>query len=134
MQPRRLCGGRVRPPPLPPGGCPERCHSTGGSMSGDGFPGAEWIPAHPQRYRTMTSRTIDAIVLHCTDGKAVDARQTARNAFGSPPEVDGGGHKHSQSAHYIVGRDGAVVQCVRHKDIAWHANAESLTTIGIEHN
>ena len=52
----------------------------------------------------------------------------------APPEVDPNGTKHSQSAHYIIGRDGTVVQCVRHKDIAWHANTESLTTIGIEHN
>ena len=102
-------------------------------MPGDGFRGVEWIPAHPKRFREMKSRTIDAIVLHCTDGGAVDARQTARNAFASPPEIVDG-KVHSQSAHYIVGRDGTVVQCVRHKDIAWHANTESLSTIGIEHN
>ena len=102
-------------------------------MSGDGFPGVEWIPANPRRFREMNSRTIDAIVLHCTDGGAVDARQTARNVFASPPEIVNG-KVHSQSAHYIIGRDGIVVQCVRHKDIAWHANAESLSTIGIEHN
>jgi hypothetical protein len=55
-------------------------------MSGDGFPGVEWIPAHTDRYAVMRSRKIDAIVLHITDGKAVDARQTARNVFASPKE------------------------------------------------
>lgn len=104
-------------------------------MAGNGFPGVEWIPAHKKRYMEKASRKIDAIVLHCTDGKAVDARQTARNVFGSPPEWDARlGQFLSQSAHYIVGRDGTVVQCVLHKDIAWHANEESVSTIGIEHN
>jgi|HubBroStandDraft_6_1064221.scaffolds.fasta_scaffold358684_2 N-acetyl-anhydromuramyl-L-alanine amidase AmpD len=104
-------------------------------MAGNGFPGAVWIPAHPDRYTVKTSRQIDAIVLHATDGSAVDARVTAKNVFGSPKEWDAShGVWHQQSAHYIVGRDGTVVQCVLHKDIAWHANTESLTTIGIEHN
>jgi len=39
-----------------------------------------------------------------------------------------------QAAHYIVGRDGTVVQCVRHKDIAYHAGPANEWTIGIEHN
>jgi N-acetyl-anhydromuramyl-L-alanine amidase AmpD len=104
-------------------------------MAGNGFPGAEWIPAHPDRFTVKPSRLIDAIVLHATDGKAVDARVTARNVFGSSKEWDArSGTWRQQSAHYIVGRDGTVVQCVLHKDIAWHANTESLTTIGIEHN
>jgi N-acetyl-anhydromuramyl-L-alanine amidase AmpD len=102
-------------------------------MSGDGFPDVEWIPAHPTRFKVMEKRKIDAIVLHCTDGGAVDARVTARNLFASAPEIVHG-KPEFQSAHYIVGRDGTVVQCVRHKDIAWHANIESLSTIGIEHN
>ena len=37
------------------------------------------------------------------------------------------------SAHYIVGRDGQVVQMVRHRDIAWHATSANSTSIGIEH-
>jgi len=103
-------------------------------MAGDGFPGVEWIPAHTDRYAVQHSRKIDAIVLHITDGKAVDARQTARNVFASPKELGPDGKFRQQSSHYIVGRDGTVVQCVRHKDIAYHVNAENATTIGIEHN
>jgi N-acetyl-anhydromuramyl-L-alanine amidase AmpD len=102
-------------------------------MAGDGFPGVEWIPAHPKRFTAMSSRTIDAIVLHCTDGGTADARQTARNLIAQPPEVVDG-KVYAQSAHYVVGRDGTVVQCVRHKDIAHHVNSENPTTIGIEHN
>lgn len=103
-------------------------------MSGDGFPDVIWIPAHAQRHQVKASRTIDAIVLHCTDGSAVDAKQTARNVFGSAPEIGADGKPKSQSAHYIVGRDGTIVQCVLHKDVAFHANLENATTIGVEHN
>ena len=104
-------------------------------MAGDGYPGGViWIPAHTDRYTVMTDRQIDAIVLHITDGKAVDAQQTARNVFASPKYLGPNGKWQQQSAHYIVGRDGIIVQCVRHKDIAYHANTENSYTIGIEHN
>jgi hypothetical protein len=101
-------------------------------MAGDGFPGVEWIPAHTDRYAVKHSRKIDAIVLHITDGKALDARQTARNVFASPKELGADGKFRQQSSHYIIGRDGTVVQCVRHKDIAYYVNAEDATTIGID--
>ena len=103
-------------------------------MAGDGFPDVIWIPAHPDRYAVYGSRQIDAIVLHITDGKAVDARQTARNVFAQPKELGPDGKWRQQSAHYIVGRDGTVVQCVLHKNVAYHVNSENSYTIGIEHN
>jgi N-acetyl-anhydromuramyl-L-alanine amidase AmpD len=105
-----------------------------GVMAGDGFPDVVWIPAHADRHAVRRSRQIDAVVLHVTDGKAVDARQTARNVFGSPKQLGADGKWRAQSAHYVVGRDGTVVQCVLHKDIAFHANKENSYTIGIEHN
>jgi len=40
----------------------------------------------------------------------------------------------AQAAHFIVGRDGTVVQCMRHQDIAHHAEPANAWTIGIEHN
>lgn len=103
-------------------------------MSGDGFPDVVWIPAHTDRYAVKTFRQIDAVVLHITDGGAVDARQTARNVFAQPKQLGADGKWRQQSSHYIVGRDGTVVQCVRHKDVAFHANTENSYTIGIEHN
>jgi hypothetical protein len=104
-------------------------------MAGDGFPDVEWIPAHPDRFAVKPSRIIDEIVLHCTDGRAVDARVTARNVFGQPKQWNARANRFdAQSAHYIVGRDGTVVQCVLHKDVAYHANQASANTIGIEHN
>ena len=104
------------------------------SMAGDGFPDVIWIPAHSDRHKVKSSRQIDAVALHVTDGKAVDAQQTARNVFAQPKQLGAHGKWQVQSAHYIVGRDGTVVQCVRHKDIAFHANEENSYTIGIEHN
>jgi N-acetyl-anhydromuramyl-L-alanine amidase AmpD len=102
-------------------------------MSGDGFPGALWIPAHKDRFRVQASRTVEEIVLHITAGGTDKAEVTARNAFGIPKYIQNGVWK-SQAAHYVIGRDGTVVQCVLHKDIAHHAGPANEWTIGIEHN
>lgn len=53
----------------------------------------------------------DVIVLHYTAGRN-DARTVAR-MFAT--------HSRSASAHYVVGRDGAIVQCVDLDDTSWHA-------------
>jgi N-acetyl-anhydromuramyl-L-alanine amidase AmpD len=102
-------------------------------MSGNGFPGALWIPAHSDRYTVRASRVIEEIVLHITEGGTDKAEVTAHNAFGGPKYLQNGKWM-VQAAHYIVGRDGTVVQCVRHKDIAHHAGPANEWTIGIEHN
>src|SRR5690606_15444144 len=99
----------------------------------DGFPGAVWIPAHSDRFTVRNTRVIEEIVLHITEGGTDKAEVTARNAFGGPKYLFNGVWK-AQAAHYVVGRDGAIVQCVRHKDIAHHAGAANGWTIGIEHN
>jgi N-acetyl-anhydromuramyl-L-alanine amidase AmpD len=102
-------------------------------MSTDGFPGAIWIAAHADRYARRDTRIIEEIVLHITEGGTDKAEVTARNAFGIPKYLQNGKWK-QQAAHYIIGRDGTVVQCVRHKDIAFHAGPANDWTIGIEHN
>ena len=102
-------------------------------MSTDGFPGAIWIPAHADRYARRDSRVIEELVLHITEGGTDKAEITAHNAFGGPKYLQGGKWM-QQAAHYIVGRDGTVVQCVRHKDVAYHAGPANDWTIGIEHN
>jgi hypothetical protein len=80
-------------------------------MPGNGFRGVEWIPAHTKRYLEQKSRKIDAIVLHCTDGKAVDAGRRQGTSSAHPPEWDARlGQYRAQSAHYIVGRDGSSKQ------------------------
>jgi N-acetyl-anhydromuramyl-L-alanine amidase AmpD len=102
--------------------------------SGDGFPDAKWIPAHKDRFTVPTTpRTIEEIVLHITEGGTGKAEITAKNAFGIAKYMQNG-HWMAQASHYIVGRDGTIVQCVRHKDIAHHASGANPWTIGIEHN
>jgi len=68
--------------------------------------------------------TIDHIVIHYT---------TSRNIEGTISWFKNGLPR--TSAHYIVGRDGALVQMVDDSDRAWHAGSSSMNahSIGIEH-
>lgn len=68
------------------------------------------IPS-PHHYRGRDDHEVDLLVVHYTAGIG-DAQSTAR-LFADP--------KRKASAHYVVGRDGEVVQCVKLTDAAWHA-------------
>ena len=70
-----------------------------------------------------TAKTIDAIVIHDTEGRFIGSLRTLQN-----PRVDG-------SAHFVVSRDGQIVQLVPVGDVAWHSgnNWWNLHSIGIEH-
>jgi N-acetyl-anhydromuramyl-L-alanine amidase AmpD len=68
-------------------------------------------------------RTVDRIVIHVAEGRFWGTVRWLRN------------RRSHGSSHFVVGRDGRVVQLVSTSDIAWHAgnwrvNARSL---GIEH-
>ncbi|WP_338899666.1 N-acetylmuramoyl-L-alanine amidase [Streptomyces sp. TG1A-60] len=88
---------------------------------------ARWEPASQANYTAAdgpTGRTIDLVIIHVT-------QTTYKNTlpvFWNPAK--------QVSAHYVLrSADGRVTQCVRERDIAWHAgdwdyNARS---IGIEH-
>ncbi|GHH88740.1 amidase [Streptomyces capitiformicae] len=88
---------------------------------------AGWEPASPASYTAAerpTSHSVDLVIIHVT-------QTTYRNTlpvFWNPAK--------QVSAHYVLrSADGRVTQCVRERDIAWHAgnwdyNARS---IGIEH-
>jgi N-acetyl-anhydromuramyl-L-alanine amidase AmpD len=94
----------------------------------DGFPGAIWIPAHTDRFVRKDSRVIEEIVLHVTEGIADKAEVTARNAFGVPKYLPN--RRRTTSS----GRNGTVVQCVHHKDMANYAGTANEWTIDVEHN
>lgn len=100
------------------------------------YPQASWIPAAPGNYRTprppRSSNDIDLVVIHITDGGARLAEQTAR-WFANPNQHNLRGEEIHVSAHYVVGRQGEVVQCVRHEDIAHHAGRANPRSVGIEH-
>lgn len=91
------------------------------------YPGASFFaPAASSNFRRWTSsspRSVSTIVIHITDGRE---KITGPIGHFQKPGLQA-------SAHYIVGRDGQVVQMVRHRDIAWHATTANSTSIGIEH-
>lgn len=66
-------------------------------------------------------RSIDRIVVHSTEGRFRGSLRALR--------------KGGSSAHYLVARDGRIVQLVSTSDIAWHAGnwRMNVRSIGIEH-
>lgn len=68
-------------------------------------------------------RTVRTIVLHYTAGMNIDS---AVGWFSIPYS--------RVSAHYIIGREGQVVQMVHEEDVAWHAGVWKVNvgSIGIE--
>jgi N-acetyl-anhydromuramyl-L-alanine amidase AmpD len=79
--------------------------------------------ASPNRTRT-DGRAIDVVVVHTME--AAERRDTAEAVarWFARPET-------KVSAHYCVDAD-SVVQCVRERDIAWHARGGNEHSIGIE--
>ncbi|MFF2652912.1 N-acetylmuramoyl-L-alanine amidase [Streptomyces sp. NPDC058045] len=91
------------------------------------YPPAEWVPASPSNYTKSTrpnQYAIDHVVIHVTQ----ETYQDALAIFQNPAK--------QVSAHYLVrSKDGHIAQCVRDKDVAWHAGNWDYNTrsIGIEH-
>ncbi|WP_420037357.1 N-acetylmuramoyl-L-alanine amidase [Streptomyces sp. cg28] len=91
------------------------------------YPAAQSVPASTSNY-TASSRPssypIDYVIIHVTQETWTDALAIFKN---SAKQV---------SAHYVVrSADGHIAQCVREKNIAWHAGNWDYNTrsIGIEH-
>lgn len=91
------------------------------------YPSALWAPASTANY-TASSRPssypIELVVIHVTQETFADTI----SLFADP--------SHAAASHYVVrSADGAVDQCVREHDIAWHAGNWDYNTrsIGIEH-
>jgi N-acetyl-anhydromuramyl-L-alanine amidase AmpD len=108
---------------------------TGGMWAGQGTaaaagvdrPSATWAPASTANY-TASDRPItypvNLVVIHVTQETFADTI----TLFQDPA--------HAACAHYVVrSADGAIDQCVREHDIAWHAGNWDYNTrsIGIEH-
>ncbi len=90
-------------------------------------PALTWVRgdgSYTKASRTSASHVIDTIVIHATDGGSL---------LGNVWWLSGG-HSHA-SAHYVVSRDGSIVQLVHTSDIAWHAGNKKVNrhSIGIEH-
>ncbi|MFZ4281245.1 MULTISPECIES: N-acetylmuramoyl-L-alanine amidase [Streptomyces] len=91
------------------------------------YPAALWAPAHAANRSVPahpSERRIDRVVIHV----AQQLFTPTIGIFRNPAQ--------QVSAHYVVrSGDGHVAQCVREKDIAWHAGDWEVNTrsIGIEH-
>ncbi|MFC8225301.1 N-acetylmuramoyl-L-alanine amidase [Streptomyces sp. NPDC057287] len=91
------------------------------------YAGAQWFPASASNYTPASgpsAHAVDLVVIHV-------AQQTFSQTVGifqNPAK--------QVSAHYVVrSGDGFVAQCVRERDIAWHAGSwdHNTRSIGIEH-
>ncbi|MEU4083689.1 N-acetylmuramoyl-L-alanine amidase [Streptomyces aureus] len=91
------------------------------------YPGADWYPATGSNYTASDrpySYDLDYVVIHVTQATYA----TTLSIFQNPAK--------KVSAHYLVrSADGHVTQCVRERDVAWHAGNWDYNTrsIGIEH-
>ncbi|MCT9004747.1 N-acetylmuramoyl-L-alanine amidase [Streptomyces sp. NPDC054766] len=91
------------------------------------YPGAEWTPATSSNYTASDrpySYELDYVIIHVTQATYT----TTLSIFQNPQK--------KVSAHYLVrSADGQVAQCVRERDVAWHAGNWDYNTrsIGIEH-
>jgi N-acetyl-anhydromuramyl-L-alanine amidase AmpD len=102
---------------------------------GQDYPGALWNPAHTNNYgvASRTSTDIRWIVIHTTEDAPGSDCSTSQNWFKNADQNGDG--TPGVSAHYVICRDGTVVQMVRDKDIAYHAGnfPYNQQSIGIEH-
>ncbi|MDQ0793866.1 N-acetylmuramoyl-L-alanine amidase [Streptomyces sp. B1I3] len=90
------------------------------------YAGARWIGASEANWRRADRPDdygIDRIVVHVTQGDLGSAVEV----FQDPA--------HGAAAHYIVGKDGGVVQMIRELDVGFHAGNRSYNerSVGIEH-
>ncbi|MFH8987770.1 N-acetylmuramoyl-L-alanine amidase [Streptomyces sp. NPDC017940] len=91
------------------------------------YPGAESVPASTSNYTAAsrpTSYPVDYVVIHVTQETYLDTLAIFKN----PAK--------KVSAHYVVrSADGHIAQCVRERNVGWHAGNWSYNTrsIGIEH-
>jgi N-acetylmuramoyl-L-alanine amidase len=76
--------------------------------------GALYIPSPNQEHRPPAAK-IDTVVVHAT---VLESIEKTAGAFYNPAS--------RVSAHYVVGRDGMIVQQVPEADRAWHAGVSEL--------
>jgi N-acetyl-anhydromuramyl-L-alanine amidase AmpD len=88
---------------------------------------SEQIYVQPDRilqaadYKKGRTQTLDTIVLHTTEGSAEGAIHHLTSP--EPPEV---------SAHYIITKEGKIIQLVHPNDTAYHVRGWNARSIGIE--
>lgn len=90
-------------------------------------PGVTVVLADPTNYRQrpepLDGNGYSMVVIHCTSGRA--------DPMG-PAQMWQQPHAGS-SAHFVVGSDGSIVQCVPLRFSAYHAHTANAFSIGVEH-
>lgn len=88
--------------------------------------GCPFVPAHATNYREGRRASVDLVVIHTTEGGP-----------GAMEAADWFHHQHqpgnASSAHFVVGQDGAVIQCVKLTDTAFAAPNGNASGVHIEH-
>ncbi|MDO8794991.1 MAG: peptidoglycan recognition family protein [Vicinamibacterales bacterium] len=100
------------------------------TMLKEGSPGevprSIWVPADPSRYRPRPQAQQIAgysmVVIHGTSGRA-DPMGPA-NMWKKPGVT---------SAHFVIGQNGTIIQCVPLRFAAQHAHSASAYSVGVEH-
>lgn len=106
---------------------PASVRATAATAGDTDYPAAHWVPASTSNYTVSTRPSaypVQYVIIHVTQETFSDAVAIFRN----PAK--------QVSAHYVVrSADGYIDQCVREKDVAWHAGNWDYNTrsIGIEH-
>ena len=89
------------------------------------LPPVAFVPANRANYAPANrpSSAIRLVVVHVTEGTSSGAISWFRNP------------RARASANYVVGRDGAITQMVRDRDVAWHAGNGWVNrhSLGVEH-
>jgi N-acetyl-anhydromuramyl-L-alanine amidase AmpD len=96
-------------------------------------PGALWVPAHPSNYHLRPAGALVAYSLgvqHITSGHA-DAMPVAQ-MWQCPKGSKS--NPHGTCAHFVIGQDGTLIQCVPLRFAANHAHAvANACSYGVEH-
>lgn len=88
-----------------------------------GKPAVQWDPSPFNWSRDGTA--IDTIVMHYT---------TSRSLSGTVSWFKDPNNTKKTAAHYVIGRDGTIVQMVKDKDACTHGNSQNRRSVGIEHS
>ena len=78
------------------------------------------------------NRDSGEFVIHATGGPSCDPRRSFKSGTLNGIVRYFKSQQHRISIHYVVGRDGTVVQMVPEHQVAWHVRELNETSIGIE--
>lgn len=121
--------------PVDPAAEAQSLRARGMTVETPDYPDASrFVPAHRRNYtaRRKSTVAVDRIVIHITAGGP--SIEGTIGWFQNGNRVSDSGKPILSSAHYIVGRDGEVVQMVRNAHTAHHVIGSNWRSIGIEHN